>query len=152
MNMSAEDRNIIYKKRFLGEILLDRKKITLPQLESALREQRRGGGYLGEILVKLGFVQEQDVIAALVIQCHLPYIAVDRYEINRDVIALVPKELAHRHCIVPLDRVGDILSLVMLDPLDMDVRSDVCQRTRCRIAPFISTRREIEKAISQSYE
>ena len=77
--------------------------------------------------------------------------AVDRYEINRDVVALVPKELACRHCIMPLDRVGNVLSLVMLDPLDMDIRADVGQRTNCRVAPFISTRREIEKAIGQCY-
>lgn len=146
-----EEKSMICKKRFLGEILIDRKKITPLQLERALNVQKRDGGYLGEILVKLDFIEEQDVIAALVIQCHLPYIAVDRYEINREVLALVPREIAYQHCIVPLDRVGDILSLVMLDPLDMDVRSDVCQRTHCRIAPFISTRREIERAISQCY-
>ncbi len=149
--MSTEDKNIIAKRRFLGEILLERRKITPDQLELALRTQRREGGYLGEILVKLGFIEEQEVIAALVIQCHLPYIAVDRYEINREVVALVPKELASRHCIMPLDRVGDVLSLVMLDPLDMDLRADVGHLTNCRIAPFISTRREIEKAINQCY-
>lgn len=149
--MSTEDKNIVCKKRFLGEILLERKKIAPEQLELALRNQRREGGYLGEILVKLGFLEEQDVIAALVIQCHLPYIAVDRYAINHEVIALVPRELACRHCIVPLDRVGDVLSLVMLDPLDMGLRADVGHRTKCRVAPFISTRREIERAINQCY-
>ena len=149
--MSTEGKNIVCKKRFLGEILLERKKITPDQLELALHTQRREGSYLGEILVRLGFLEEQDVIAALVIQCHLPYIAVDRYEINREVVALVPKELACRHCIVPLDRVGNVLSLVMLDPLDMDIRADVGQRTNCQVAPFISTRREIENAISQCY-
>ena len=149
--MSEGNKNIIVKKRFLGEILLEREKITPDQLELALRTQRRDGGYLGEILVNLGFLDEQEVIAALVIQCHLPYIAVDRYEINRDVVALVPKEMACRYCIIPLDRVGDVLSLVMLDPLDMDIRADVGQRTNCRVAPFISTRREIEKAIGQCY-
>ncbi len=149
--MLEEDKNIICKKRFLGEILMERKKITPEQLELALRTQRREGGYLGEILVKFGFIEEQEVIAALVIQCHLPYIAVDRYEINREVAALVPKDLACRHCIMPLDRVGNVLSLVMLDPLDMDLRADVAQGTECRVAPFISTRREIEKAISQCY-
>ena len=139
------------KRRFLGEILIDRKKITSAQLGQALIVQNKEGSYIGEVLIKLGFVDEQDIIAALVVQCHLPYIAVDRYEITREVIALVPREMASRHCIVPLDRVGDILSLVMLDPLDAAVRTDVCQRTNCKVAPFISTRREIERAIDQSY-
>ncbi|MBI3617870.1 MAG: hypothetical protein HY210_06605, partial [Candidatus Omnitrophica bacterium] len=65
--MSEEGKNILCKKRFLGEILLERKKIAPNQLELALRTQRREGGYLGEILVKLGFIEEQEVIAALVI-------------------------------------------------------------------------------------
>lgn len=146
-----EDPGFMQKKRFLGEILIERKKITPAQLGQALTIQKKEGGYLGEILVKLGFLSEQDIIAALVVQFHLPYIAVDRYEIKREVIELIPKEMARRHCIVPLDRVGDILSLVMLDPLDVSVRVDVRQRTHCRIAPFISTRREIEKAIDQCY-
>lgn len=149
--MGPEEKGVVYKKRFLGEILIERNKVTLLQLERALNVQKREGGYLGEILVNLGFLEEQEVIAALVIQCHLPYIAVDRYEINSEVIALVPREMACRYCIMPLDRVGDILSLVMLDPLDMDARTDVGQRTNCRIAPFISTRKEIERAISQCY-
>ncbi len=149
--MSEENKNIATKRRFLGEILIERGKITPDQLELALRTQRREGGYLGETLVTFGFLEEQEVIAALVIQCHLPYIAVDRYEINREVVALVPKDLARLHCIMPLDRVGNVLSLVMLDPLNMDLRADVGQRTNCRVAPFISTRREIEKAISQCY-
>ncbi|MBI5149890.1 MAG: hypothetical protein HZA28_03865 [Candidatus Omnitrophica bacterium] len=141
----------MHKRRFLGEILIDRKKITPAQLGQALGVQNKEGGYIGETLIKLGFVDEQDIIAALVVQCHLPYIAVDRYEITREVIALVPREIASKHCIVPLDRVGDVLSLVMLDPLNLAVRTDVCQRTNCKVAPFISTRREIERAIDQSY-
>lgn len=147
----TEEMEKMNKRRFLGEILIDRKKITPAQLGQALSVQNKEGGYMGEVLIKLGFVDEQDIIAALVVQCHLPYIAVDRYEITREVIALVPREMASKHCIVPLDRVGDILSLVMLDPLDVAVRTDICQRTNCKVAPFISTRREIERAIDQSY-
>ena len=147
----TEEMEKMNKRRFLGEILIDRKKITPAQLGQALSVQNKEGGYMGEVLIKLGFVDEQDIIAALVVQCHLPYIAVDRYEITREVIALVPREMASKHCIVPLDRVGDILSLVMLDPLDVAVKTDVCQRTNCKVAPFISTRREIERAIDQSY-
>ncbi|MBI5415790.1 MAG: hypothetical protein HZA29_03140 [Candidatus Omnitrophica bacterium] len=141
----------MHTRRLLGEILIDRKRITPAQLGQALGVQNKEGGYIGEILIKLGFVDEQDIIAALVVQCHLPYIAVDRYEITREVIALIPREMAFKHCIVPLDRVGDVLSLVMLDPLDVAVRTDVCRRTNCKVAPFISTRREIERAIDQSY-
>ncbi len=141
----------MHKKRLLGEILIERKKITHAQLRHVLATQKKEGGYSGQILIKLGYITEQDIMTALAVQFHLPYIAVDHYEIKREVAELIPSEMARRYCIMPLDRVGDVLSLVMLDPLDMLAKVDVHRHTRCSIVPFISTRRKIERAIDQCY-
>ena len=62
-------------KVLLGEILIQRKRITREQLEAALQTQKKEGGYIGEILVRLGLLDERDIVVALVIQCGLPYIA-----------------------------------------------------------------------------
>jgi type IV pilus assembly protein PilB len=149
--MTVDDIEVIPKKRLLGEILIERGRIAHPHLNRALKIQKEEGGYIGEILVHLGVVEDRDIVAALVVQCNLPYIAIDRYEIDRNVLDLVPGEIARRHHVIPLDRVGGILSLVMQDPLDTSVMTHVRRHTHCRIAPFIATRREIDIAIGRWY-
>lgn len=149
--ISINHQEMIPKRRLLGQILIERKKVTADQLGQALKVQKDEGGYVGEILVKLGFLEERDIVAALVVQCHLPYIAIDRYEIDENVLRLLSGEIVRRHHVMPLDRVGDVLSLVMLDPFDGAVKTNVRHRTNCRVAPFIATRTEIEKAINRWY-
>jgi len=140
------------RKQLLGKILLERKTITQSQLNHALEMQEKEGGYIGEILVNLGYIEEHNVVAALVIQCHIPYIAIDKYEIDQSIIQLLPTEVVHKHHVVPLDRVNDILSLVMVDPLDVAAKAEVKRITKCRLAPFIATQREIDRAIHRWYD
>ena len=72
--MTDADPNAPERHR-LGEILLKRNLLTQEQLEEALEAQKTKREYLGEILIRLGFVDEQDILVALVVQCNLPYIA-----------------------------------------------------------------------------
>ena len=146
-----QDHDDLEKNELLGEILLRRKLVTAEQLKKALEVQQKEGGYIGETLVRLGYIDEKDVVAALIVQCNFPYIAVDKYEIERSILQLVPKETATKYLLVPLDRVGDVLSIVMVNPLDKAVRAELHRLTQYRIAPFIATRAEIEKAINRWY-
>lgn len=138
-------------KVLLGEILIQRKRITREQLEAALQSQKQKGGIIGEILVGLGLVEERDIVVALVIQCGLPYIAVNKYTIEPQVVRLIPKELAQKEKVIALDRIGDILSVVMCNPLTEDKKTQLESLTKCRIATFISTKSEIEEAIAKNY-
>ena len=77
---------MILKKQLLGDILLERKIITPEKLQKALEVQQAKSGFLGDVLVKLGFAEELDIVAALMVQCNLAYIAISQYEINRKII------------------------------------------------------------------
>ena len=140
------------KKQFLGDILRERGLITRDQLKDALIVQEMQGGYFGEVLVSLGYVSEQDILAALVIQYHIPYIAVDRYEVRRDVLALIPEAFARQYHVIPLDCVNDILTVVMANPADTNVLNELRRVTSLRIAPFIATLSEIDNAIQRGYQ
>jgi type IV pilus assembly protein PilB len=139
------------RKRLLGSILLERDLITQDQLEHALQVQERQGGYFGKILVDLKYVDEHDIVTALVIQCHVPYIAIDQYEIDRNVLSLVPRDIARKYHVIPLDQVNKILSIVMADPLDVEAKSELQHVTNCRLVPFIATHGEVEKALHRWY-
>jgi type IV pilus assembly protein PilB len=121
-------------------------------MKHALGVQKEKGGFFGRILVELGYVEERDLVAALVIQCHIPYIAIDQYEIDQNIIRLIPSDVARKYHVVPLDRVNDILSVAMADPVDSAAKADLKRITNYQIAPFISTESEIARAIRRWYD
>ena len=138
-------------KLLIGEILIKRKCITKEQLDHALEVQQKESGFVGEILVKLGYLEERDIVVALVVQCDLPYIAVNKYMIDSRVLNLIPKDIAQKERLIPLDRVGDVLSVVMTNPLGEQKTLELESLTKCHIATFISTKSEIEEAIARHY-
>ncbi len=140
-----------YERPLIGEILLSRKRITREQLDHALQAQKKENDFIGEILVKLGYLEERDMVVALVVQCGLPYIAVNKYVIDPVVVGLIPKETALEDRLIALDRIGDILSVVMTNPLSDERKAKLEAMTKCRIATFISTKSEIEEAIARNY-
>ena len=89
--------NFEFPKKILGEILIQRHRITKDQLSQALAIQNKEGGVIGEVLINLGFVEEQDIVVALVVQCNIPYISLDKYEIEPGVASLIPRETAMKY-------------------------------------------------------
>ena len=139
-------------KPLLGEILLQRKILTRDQLQKALDRQTQAGGILGEILIELGFLEERDIVVALVVQCNIPYISLDKYEIDRNIVKMISKEAAQKHLAIPIDRVGNVLSMAMANPLDMQIKEELAQMTNCQITPLISTKVEIANAIERLFK
>jgi len=151
--MTLEDiKPSFTKKQLLGNILLNRGLITRNQLRHVLQIQEKQGGYFGKILMDLGYINELDIVTGLVVQCHVPYIAIDQYKIEQDTLRLVPSEIAHKYHVIPLDQVNRILSIVMADPLDAEAKSELQHITNCRLVPFIATQGEIDKAIHRWYD
>jgi hypothetical protein len=144
-------REIVSKKQLLGQILLKRNLITKEQLKNALELQKKEGGVLGEVLVKLGYLTEKDVVIALIVQCGFPYIAVNKYDIDPKVLSLISEAQARKYHVVPLDKVGDVLSVVMANPLDISIIEEIEKISNCKVATFIATKSEIEEAIGRCY-
>ncbi len=149
MTITPEDSALA--KQMIGSILIQRKVINSLQLDEALDMQKKEGGFLGEALVRLGYVDEKEVVAALVVQCSLPYIAINKYEIDPELLKLIPESMAREYLVIPLDRVGDVLSVVMVNPLSSSLKQDLEKTTGCRIATFIATKTEIQEAINRWY-
>jgi len=118
----------MHKKRLgkkLGEILVHHQAITEEQLSRALEFQRCEGGLLGDILVKLGYLNEMDIVRALTVQYGFPYLPLENYDLNSDIAKILPENVAKQYSIVPLDVIGDILTVAMSNPLDEKAIEDV---------------------------
>jgi len=142
-------RRIINKR--LGELLIERGIINTRQLEKALAVQQEKGGLVGEILVELGFVKEEDIAQALTAQYGFPYLPLSNYEINPDVVNIVPGRVARQYMLVPIDKIGNNLTLAMSNPLNVQAIEDVELLSGCSVQTFVSTSTDIKKAIEKYY-
>lgn len=122
----------------LGAMLLEAGLITEGQLNEALKKKAEEGGFLGKLLVEMGYIRENDLIAFLVKQCKIPHISLTDYEIHQDLVDLIGKELCRERGVLPIDKLGSILTVAMVDPLDVDALEAV--REACpglRIKPIL---------------
>ncbi len=142
-------RRVIAKR--LGELLVERKVITPDQLETALKVQQSKGGLLGQILVTLGFATEEAVAQAITAQYGFPYLPLKSYTIDPDLLRVVPENVARQYCLVPVDHIGDTLTIAMADPLDPRVLEDIEMLSRCSVQIFVSTGSEVMEAIQRCY-
>ncbi len=109
----------------LGEILVKEGVVTPGQLEEALQQQSGNGRFLGQVLVELGFITQATLVSFLVKQCKIPHISLVDYVVSEDLFKLVPKELCLKHNLLPIDKLGRILTLAMVDPLDVEALEEV---------------------------
>lgn len=135
----------------LGELLVDRKVVTAEQLQKALTVQETKGGLLGEILVELGFCTEEAIAQVLTTQYGFPYLPLTNYEIDAEIIKLIPKNVARQFQLVPIDKVGNTLTVAMSNPLNTQAIEDVELITNCNVMVFVTTATEIRKAIEEHY-
>jgi len=146
-----ETRGEIAHKR-LGDLLLEEKLITLEQLAEALKIQSEEGGFLGRILVEKGFIKQEAVSACLAKQCKIPHINLVEYDISPEVIHLVPEEICRKRYLLPIDKLGRILTVAMVDPLDTDALEEV--KNYCsdlRIKPILCSWDDLNRAFEKAF-
>ncbi|MFC1548938.1 hypothetical protein ACFL5E_03155 [Candidatus Omnitrophota bacterium] len=136
----------------LGEILVRGGALGEEQLQRALDFQRSEGGLLGEILVKLGYINERAIVQALTEQYGFPYLPLECYEFEDKSSAVIPENVARQYSIVPIDIVGDMLTVAMSNPLNETAIEDVEMITKKKVQVFISTVTSIHDAINRLYK
>ncbi len=135
----------------LGEILVKENLISQDQLQKALEFQRSNGGKLGSCLTKLGFITDDDITGVLSRQYGVPSINLKYYEIDPNVIRLIPQDTALRYQVVPLSRVGSVLTIAMTDPTNVFAMDDVKFMTGFNVEPVVASEAAIAEAISRCY-
>ncbi len=135
----------------LGEILVKENLISSEQLKKALDHQKANGGRLGNSLVKLGFLNDEEVTAILSRQYGVPSINLAFFEVDQNVIKLIPMETAMKYQILPLSRVGSSLTVAMVDPTNVFAMDDIKFMTGFNIEPVVASETAISEAIKKHY-
>ncbi|HKO55296.1 MAG TPA: type IV-A pilus assembly ATPase PilB [Thermoanaerobaculia bacterium] len=136
----------------LGELLTKASLITQDQLKEALRVQKEGGGgKLGETLIKLGFVSEEDITECLSQQFGVPSINLAHFEIDATVIKLIPADVARKYNILPVNKTGATITIAMADPTNVFAMDDIKFMTGYNVEPVVASELGIKAAIDNYY-
>ncbi len=137
----------------LGRMLVKAGKITEDQLQKALEMQKDGAGKLGEILVKLGAVPDENIISEFIgKQLNIGAIRLNDIELNPDIVKLIPPDIARKFNVIAISKFGKTLVVAISDPNNIYVLDAIKFITGCNIQPVISPENTIQKAIEIYYD
>jgi type IV pilus assembly protein PilB len=135
----------------LGELLVRENLISLQQLQKAQDEQRKTGGRIGSLLVKQGAIAEHDLTNFLSKQYGVPAISLKDFDVDDEVLKLIPKATAEKHQVVPVNRAGSSLIIAMSDPSNIFAIDDIKFLTGYNVEPVVASEQAIKEAIEKYY-
>jgi Type II secretory pathway, ATPase PulE/Tfp pilus assembly pathway, ATPase PilB len=135
----------------LIDILINGKLVTQEQLAAAVAIQKKIGGSLGKILVWEGFISPKDFMVVMSRQLNIPPIDLTKYKVDKSIISLIPERIVKQYLIMPISKIGNVLTVAMADPLNIFAIDDIKTLTNYQIQPIISTESDIKEAINSYY-
>ena len=138
-------------RKKLGEILVEWGAITPAQLEQGVKLAKGSGKRLGEALVEAQLADEEQVAKALAKQFQLEYVEITGPNAAPVNLDLIPKDIIQKHQVVPLEKSGGRLKLVMHDPLDLELQDMLRFRLNVEVEPKIAPRSHIRAVIDGQF-
>jgi len=137
----------------LGEILRISAGLTQERLEEGLLAQAEKGGRIGEVLIGLKYVSEEDVAKALSVQLDIPYVGRIGFEdVDQELLKMVPINFAKQTRILPLGMDGEQVALAVADPLDTTTLDHARLLLQRNVSPRIALAATIVDAINSVYD
>jgi type IV pilus assembly protein PilB len=133
----------------LGELLLQEGLIEPGHLNRALDEQRHTGERVGAVLIKLGYISDEVLVEFLSRQFHVPSVNPAKLTIPKEMICLIPSEVAQKYQAVPFGLIGQTLNVAMADPGNLFVIDDIRFLTRKNIQVHVASENVIKKVLGQ---
>ncbi|HVP72797.1 MAG TPA: ATPase, T2SS/T4P/T4SS family [Phycisphaerales bacterium] len=133
----------------LGDILVERKLISAEQLKQALEVQTQKGHkkLLGEVLIDLGFVTEQQVLEILAESYGVPFATHTARLADPKVLEVLPREFIETHKVLPLFLVRGVLTVAVSEPTNLFLTEEIQRLTGYQVQIVAATQNEIENAL-----
>ncbi|MGE5279299.1 MAG: hypothetical protein ACM3L6_00960 [Deltaproteobacteria bacterium] len=138
----------------LGQIFKDKGLIDQADIERALRlqEENEGRYSFGAALMHLKLVEEEHILEGIVSQYKIPYFPADQYEIDLRAASLVPIEMARAHSFVPVEKYGDVLTVLMANPFKKGLIEEIESLCDAAVHVVLSKPSEIHRALDKVHE
>lgn len=135
----------------LIDVLIEGKLVKQKDLDKALDIQKKSGGSLAKVLVEQGFVSQKDLMVIISRQLNIPPIDLSKYKIDKTLIQFIPERIAKQYMLIPISKIGSVLTIAMSDPLNVLAIDDIKMLTKYQIDPIIATENDIKEAINTYY-
>ena len=136
----------------VGEILVKEKLITKDELLKAKEYQVNFGGNIIQYLIANKYLNEEQLAQWLITNPKIPYVPVNSYSIAKEVIDLVPFDIAQQYWLIPVEKIENVLIIAMVDPLNLRAIRVVGEITGCDVQVYLGLFSEIENAIKYYYK
>src|SRR5437899_9521467 len=138
--------------RRLGDLLVADGLLTAEQLRKALAEQKGSPEKIGSVLIRLNYINDEQLIGFLSRQYGVPSITVAQLDIDSDVLKLVPAPTARKYEVIPVRKMGNSLAVAMADPTNVFALDDIAFMTNLQVLPLVASQTAIRKAIDRNYQ
>ncbi len=138
-------------KKKLGELLVENNILTTEQLATALSAHKRTGMKLGQYLTRQGIVNENQVIDVLSRQLKIEQYRPDQYPVEPTLSSQIPSDFAQKNQVIPLKKRGRLLTVALIDPLDINVLDALEVMTDSEVEPVICSEREFNQLFNAMY-
>ncbi|MBM4784020.1 MAG: type IV-A pilus assembly ATPase PilB [Archangiaceae bacterium] len=135
----------------LGELLVRENLISVQQLRKAQEEQQKNGTRISTALIKVGAIEESKLTDFLSKQYGVPAINLKEFDVDPEIIKLVPKDVAEKHLVIPVNRAGSSLIVAMCDPSNIYAVDDLKFLTGYNIEPVVTSEPALREAIEKYY-
>ncbi|MDL4841678.1 GspE/PulE family protein [Aquibacillus rhizosphaerae] len=141
----------VRNRKKLGDLLKESGILTEEQIVAAL-QQKKDGQKLGDTLLEQGYITEQQLLEVLEVHLSIPSVSLYRYPVDKNLMQLVPKEVARRQLLIPLSQREAKITVAMNDPMDYFSIDDLELSTGFEVKPVIATKDDILQAINKYYD
>lgn len=149
--MARTARNKEKSRARLGDLLLQEGLVDAQQLQAAYDEQRRTGALLVQVLLSMGLVPETDLVQIMVKAQTAPYMPIRSYFIAEELLRLVTPKQIYQYFFFPLDRIGQVLTVVAGSFLDPNAISEIERATGFKVQVFTGVPSEVSEQIRAHY-
>lgn len=139
------------RRKRLGDMLIELNYITENDLQEALKIQKETGNKIGEVLIERGFITEDDLLQALEIQLGIQRIYLDMITVDRKAVKIISESLAKKYNVFPVEFIEGKLLVLMNDPLNIIAEDDVRIASGYEVKIALCGKAEIAQAISKYY-
>jgi len=143
----------ITRKKNLGLLLIEAGIIEPEHLEQALLKQSKeiNSGYIGDILIGAGLIDEKTRNRFLSQQLHIPTIELGHFDVDKSVLGMIPERIVREYNVLPIFNLNNTINVAITDPIDPDPINAARNASGLKAEPIIVTANELQSAIDIYY-
>ncbi|MGB2630226.1 MAG: ATPase, T2SS/T4P/T4SS family [Candidatus Omnitrophota bacterium] len=136
----------------ITDLLVTKGVISKEDLQKAQEMYAEKGGKISDILIKSGSISKDDLMTTISEELGLPLLDLSRLHVDPAVLKLIPQRIIRSYSVVPVSRIGNLLTVAMVDPLNVFAMDDLKAISKMEISPVIADEEDMREAIRKFYE